>query len=442
MNNITVSTNQKEKKAVQLIKGMKDILPDDQKYWTRVKQLMEDLAWSYRYQRIDTPMVEYTKLFNRSIGNHTDIVEKEMYSFKDKGNEDLSLRPELTAGVMRSYIEHGMINMTQPVKLFYFGPCFRYDRPQSGRQRQFNQVGFEAIGEASSIIDAQVINIGYKFLKNLSLPVVVDINSIGCPTCRQGFITALLDVVKGKKNQLCEDCKKRIVKNPLRILDCQEENCQKIYQDAPQQVDYLCEPCRTHFISTLEYLDDLDVKYNLNPKIVRGLDYYNRTSFEYNIESVEQTSQQLALGGGGRYDGLAEELGGRPTPAIGFALGVERIVRELKERDIKVAEEKNYDVFIAQLGQEARRKALGLMEKMIDADIAVAESMTKDGLKSQLELANKLNVKYTLILGQKEMVDGTVLIRDMEGGIQEVVDFNKTIQEVKKRLRARIDSNQ
>ncbi|PJA92912.1 MAG: histidine--tRNA ligase, partial [Candidatus Komeilibacteria bacterium CG_4_9_14_3_um_filter_37_5] len=293
----------------------------------------------------------------------------------------------------------------------------------------------------ASVIDAQIINIGYKFLKFLNLPVIVDINSLGCPTCRAAFVTALLETLKGKKNQLCEDCKRRIVKNPLRVLDCKEEGCQKVCQDTPQQVDYLCDPCRLHFISTLEYLDDLEVRYNLNPKIVRGLDYYTRTSFEYNIESTEEAGRQVALGGGGRYDGLAEELGGRPTPAIGFALGAERIVRELKERDIKVAEKKTYDIFIAQLGQEARKKSLGLLEKMLEADIAVAESMAKDSLKGQLELANKLNVKYTLILGQKEMVDGTVLIRDMEGGIQEVVDFNKTIIEVKKRLRGRLEGS-
>jgi len=427
----------KDKKAFQLIKGMKDIMPADQKYWQHVRNIINKLAHQFNYQRIDTPIAEATKLFSRSVGDQTDIVEKEMYSFKDRGDNNISLRPEMTAGVVRAYIEHGMVNLPQPVKLFYLGPCFRYDKPQSGRQRQFWQVGWEAIGEGSPILDAQIINLGYKFFKDLSLNVVVQINSLGCQECRPVYYEVLLDFLKGKKNSLCDDCKRRLNKKPLRVLDCKEENCQEITADAPQQVDHLCDDCRDHFVATLEYLDELEIVYNLNPKIVRGLDYYNRTCFEYTSQDNEGTKLN-ALGGGGRYDGLVEELGGRPTPAVGLAIGLERTVRELRHQDVKVPDVEGYDIFVAQLGKEARKKCLNLYENLLANDGRVAESFTKDGLKPQLELADKLAVKYTLILGQKEMIDGTILVRDMEGGIQEVVDFNKVIPEIKKRLKTRL----
>jgi len=426
----------KEKKAFQLVKGMKDIMPEDQKYWEGIRNLVKKLAYSYNYHRLDTPIVEATKLFKRSVGNLTDIVEKEMYSFVDMGNTDLTLRPELTAGVVRAYIEHGMINQPQPVKFYYLGQCFRYGKPQSGRQRQFWQIGFEAIGDGAAIIDAQMINLGYKFFNNLNLPVVVQINSLGCLECRPHYYEVLLDFLKGKKNQLCEDCKRRVNKNPLRVLDCKEEGCQQLVADAPQQVDYLCDDCRNHLVEVLEYLDEMEIVYSLNPQIVRGLDYYTRTAFEYFLPDKEEV-RQGALGGGGRYDGLVEELGGRPTPAVGLAIGIERTIKELKAADIKVPEPEKYQVFLAQLGKEARKKCLNLHEQLLDAGITVVESFSKDGIKPQLELADKLGVDYTLILGQKEMIDGTILIRDMEGGIQETVDFNKTVLEIKKRLKAK-----
>jgi len=429
-------TAKKEKKAFKLIKGMKDIMPIDQKYWDYLRKIMNRLSFDYNYDRIDTPMAEFTKLFKRSVGDHTDIVEKEMYSFEDLGGEKISLRPEVTAGVVRAYIEHGMVNQPQPVKFFYMGPCFRYDKPQAGRQRQFWQIGFEAIGDEAPVIDAQVINMGYKLLSKLHLPSVVQINSLGCKECRPNYHEVLLDFLKGKKNQLCEDCKRRVNKNPLRVLDCKEEGCQEIIADVPQQVDYLCDDCRTHFVSVLEYLDELEIVYNLNPKIVRGLDYYTRTCFEYTLQDADETRQGV-LGGGGRYDGLVEELGGRPTPAVGLAMGVERIIRELKRLDTRVPEVKKYDIFVAQLGKEARKKGVTLYEELLQENLKVVESFSKDGIKAQLELANKLGVIYTLILGQKEIVDNTILIRDMENGIQETVDFAKVVTSIKKRLKAK-----
>jgi histidyl-tRNA synthetase len=429
-------TAEKVKKAFKLIKGMKDVMPMDQKYWNYLRKVMNKLAHNYNYDRIDTPIVEFTNLFKRSVGNYTDIVEKEMYSFEDKGEEKITLRPEMTAGVVRAYIQHGMVNQTQPVKFFYMGQCFRYDKPQAGRQRQFWQIGYEAIGEEAPIIDAQLINIGYSLLKTLHLPAIVQINSLGCMECRPLYHEVLLDFLKSKKKQLCEDCKRRVSKNPLRVLDCKEEGCQNAIADAPQQVDHLCDDCRTHFVSVLEYLDELEIVYNLDPKIVRGLDYYTRTCFEYTLEDADE-SRQSVLGGGGRYDGLVEELGGRPTPAVGFAMGVERIIRELRRQDIKVPEIKKYDVFVAQLGKEARKKCITLYEELLKDGVKVVESFSKDGIKTQLELANKMGVTYTIIIGQKEIVDGTALIRDMENGIQETVDFAKVVSNIKKRLKTK-----
>lgn len=422
-----------KKKTIQLVKGMKDILPEDQKYWRYLHSLVESLAQQYSFKMIQTPILEPTELFNRALGNTGDVVEKEMYSFKDAGDENLTLRPEGTAGVARAYLEHGMINQPQPVKLYYFGPFFRRDRPQAGRYRQFHQAGFEVIGEQDPVVDAQVILIAYKLYTKLQLPVVVEINSIGCAECRPEYEKLLKDYFRKVKNKLSELSQARLAKNPLRILDSKEAEDQEIIKGAPQQIDSLCESCKKHFILVLEYLDELEVPYNLNHTIVRGLDYYNRTAFEFFLVSEDERSQS-ALGGGGRYDGLITQLGGQATPAVGFAVGLERFINVIRERDLKVPDYPGIDVFLAQLGVDARKKALKLFENLYANDVRVAEGFAKSGLKSQLEMANKMNAKYTLIIGQKELVDGTVMIRDMEGGIQEVVDYARAVEEIKKRL--------
>ncbi|TSC95348.1 MAG: histidyl-tRNA synthetase [Parcubacteria group bacterium Athens1014_10] len=422
-------------KIPQLLRGMKDILPEDQKYWDLILDKAIKLAKDNGFKKIETPIIEETSLFKRGVGMETDIVEKEMFSFIDQGGEKVSLRPEATASVARAYIEHGMFNLPQPVKLYYYGPFFRYNRPQSGRQRQFYQFGLEVLGNALPVIDAQIILFSYVFYKEIGLETEININSLGCNTCRERYKKVLLNYLKPKKNFLCSSCQSRYLKNPLRVLDCKEEKCHEVTFKVPQIVDYLCDSCKNHFIKVLEYLDEVEVPYVLNSRLVRGLDYYCRTIFEIFPKSAEEkeSSGQLALGGGGRYDYLVKMLGGRETAASGVAFGIERIISKLKEKEI-VFEEIKPQIFIAQLGEEARKKCLKIFEDLRKEGVLMSESLSKEGLRGQLEMADKLGVKFTLILGQEEILNETVIIRDMENGVQEVVDLKKIVKEVKKRL--------
>jgi len=421
-------------KTPQLLKGFKDILPADQPYWRFIKKTAENFALGYGFEEIGLPILEETSLFIRSIGKQTDIVEKEMFSFADKNDGNVSLRPEFTASVARAYINHGMINLPQPVKLYYFGPVFRREKPQAGRQRQFHQLGFEVIGDNSPILDAQLIAIAYNFFDQIGLKdVSIQVNSIGTPESRKVYKEELTNYYKAKRKILCEDCKNRLVRNPLRLLDCKVESCQSLRAEAPQIVDWLDDESKDHFMKVINYLDEMDIPYILNPYLVRGLDYYTKTVFEI-WPAEQEAGSQTALGGGGRYDGLISLLGGRPTPAAGFSPGVERIISYLKEHEIKIPAEPAAKIFLAQIGDQAKVKALKLFEQLRRNDIAVMENFTKDGLKPQLELANKNQIRYVLILGQKEVVDGTVLVRDMESGVQEIIDFNKAVTEMRKKL--------
>lgn len=418
--------------SVQTLKGMHDLLPTDAPLWDFFVDKVKVFAQSYDYSRIEPPILEDVKIFSRSIGEGTDIVDKEMYTFIDKGGDHIALRPEYTASIARSYIQHGMFSLPQPVKLYYVGPAFRHDNPQYGRFRQFYHFGYEVLGDRHPVVDAQLIILVYKLYSELGLPVTVSINSIGDQACRPQYIANLVEYVKAKKSQLCEVCKGRIEKNPLRILDCKEPGCQRVVEEAPQIVDWLCVECREHFVKVLEFLDELEVPYVLNPRLVRGLDYYSRTTFEF--FSAEEGDQQLALGGGGRYDGLVEELGGRPTPAVGYAGGIERVLQKIKERGVISPVVAKPVVYLAQLGNEARKYCLGIFDDLRKGGIIVAENFSKDGLAAQLEAAGKLHVRFTLILGQKEILDKTIIIRDMESGVQEIVDLAKIVGEVKKRI--------
>lgn len=420
------------------LRGMKDVLFDEYKYWDLVIKKASDLSNIYGFKRIDTPIMEKLDLFERSTGRETDIVSKEMYAFVDKSGDHVALRPEATPGLVRTYIEHGMFNLPQPVKMFWLGPLFRHEKPQTGRQRQFSQYDLEVFGENSPVADAQLILIAYNFFSELQIDVQVQVNSIGCKECRAEYGKKLVDYYKerGRRAKLCVDCKKRLVKNPLRLLDCKEPGCQPVREDAPQIVDWLCDGCRDHFIKVLEYLDELDIPYNLNPFLVRGLDYYNRTVFEFYTAGEEEDAdkRQSALGGGGRYDELVESMGGRPTPACGLAVGLERVVSKIKEKNIPIKEENDNLVFLAQLGEQAKRKAFALFEELRKTGFKARQAFTKDNLKAQLEEADRLGAKYTLILGQKELLDGTIILRDMESGTQEVIDYKKINFELNKRI--------
>lgn len=420
------------KKVLQSVRGFRDIMPSERSAWAFVENTCRKAAEAYGFQFLDLPLVEPTGLFERGIGRATDIVEKEMFSFEDKGGDSLTLRPEMTAGMARAYIEHGLINQPQPIKWYGLGPVYRYQRPQYGSQREFHQWSCEAFGEEHPVMDAQIMIMVANVFEELGLPVTLQVNTIGDNECRPIYRKALLDYYRPHRKDLCEDCLARITKNPLRLLDCKEEKCQELKAEAPQFVDHLCNACQKHFEKIIEYLDELDVPYVLNPHVVRGLDYYTRTVFE--VWSSDDDRGRTALGGGGRYDGLLEQIGGRPTPAVGMALGLERIIIKMKEQGVKIPPLPRADVYIAQLGEPAKRKAMKLFEDLRRAGIKVTANFAKDGLKAQMEAAAKLNVRYTLIIGQKEMVDHTIIIRDMEAGMQEVYDFRRALPEISKKL--------
>jgi histidyl-tRNA synthetase len=432
------ATKQRKTLKPQLLRGMRDILPADSLAWRHVMNVIDRIGQTYGFQFIFPPIAERTSLFQRSLGSATDVVSKEMYSFVDQGGDHISLRPEFTAGIARSYIEHGMLNLPQPVKLMTSGPCFRHERPQAGRFRQFWQFGFETIGDAQPLVDAELIVLSAAIYQSLGIDVVVQINSIGTPHSRERYKDVLLDYYKTKKRQLCADCQKRLTKNPLRVLDCKVPTCQQITQEAPQIIDYLDEESREHFVHVLEYLDESEITYALNPHLVRGLDYYTRTVFE--VWAADDEAGQNALLAGGRYDGLIEYLGGRSTPACGMAVGLDRTVAKLQALHLDLPVEV-IDVFVAQLGESARKKALRLFEDLRRAGFAVSQQFTKNGLKPQLAMAAKLQAKFVVILGQKEIIDRTVIIRDMENGAQEIVDARKIVKELERRLERAANSS-
>lgn len=436
----------KLKERPQLVKGMKDILPADQPYWDAMRKAMQEIARQYSFERIDIPVVEDVVLFTHGIGKQTDIVEKEMYAFVDQGGQNLALRPEFTAGIARAYLEHGMNVWPQPVKLYATGPVFRHDKPQEGRYRQHYQISFEVIGEGKPAVDAQLMFVGYKFLKSVGLTPLLHINSIGCLVCRPTFKEQLIEYYRSKRSALCEDCKRRLTKNPLRVLDCKQEPCQQLKSKAPHIVDALCEGCQSHFMGVLDFLDELDIPYQHNPHLVRGLDYYTRTVFEFYAvkdempeENGEKSVAPIALGGGGRYDYLIEMFGGQNAPAAGLALGMERVVLAMRSREaagavLPIEKKRPVDIFVAQLGDAAKRQAMLLYEDLLTEKFSVAEMFVKDSLKGQLEIAHKMGVPLTLILGQQELIDGTIIIRNMEGGEQEVVDRKKLVTILHKKL--------
>ncbi len=424
--------------------GMHDILPEEQNYFDKIYSVCENVVNFHNFKKIETPILEYTDLFSKGTGVGSEIVQKQMFSLRTKGGDSLTLRPEFTPGIVRSYLEHGMQNLPQPVKLYSQGPVFRYEHPQAGRYRQFHQFNLEVIGDQSAVVDSQVIQIFYSILQELKLKnLVVEINSIGDSQCRPYYKKLLVSYFKAREQALCLDCRRRLRENPLRILDCKEEKCRRIASQAPQIIDHLCDECHRHFKEVLEFLDEVQLPYRLNPYLVRGLDYYTKTVFEIFQETPDKTplpegtepAPRIALAGGGRYDGLVKLLGGEATRACGGAMGVERVVSVLKGKEIKFAESYNPSVFLAQIGNMAKKKSMKLLEDLRKARVQVGESFGKDSLKAQLKMADKLGVKYTLLLGQKEVLEGTIIIRDMKTGRQDSVKFDRAVKEVEKRLK-------
>lgn len=428
-----VETQKRAKKLpmIQRVKGMEDILPQDQKYWDFIQETAFKIAKNFNYQRIETPILEQTEIFSRGTGASSEIVQKQMYSFKTKGDENVTLRPEATPGVVRAFIQNGFHTLPQPLKLFYFGPMFRYEHSQAGRKRQFYQLGFEIFSEKDAIADAQIIQLSLLLYEKLGLDVSLQINSIGCLNCRKKFIKILTDFCQKNKKEICSDCQERLELNPLRILDCKNEKCQEILLSAPQIIEYLCPDCHKHFGKVLEYLDEIEVVYNLNPKLVRGLDYYTKTVFE-----IFPKKENIALAGGGRYDYLVEMLGGKNTPAIGVSFGIERIVSALKEKNPCFLNSlEKTDVFLVHLGEEARKKCFKLYGELQAKKIKTKEAFSKTNIKTQLGLASEEKTKFAIIIGEKEVFDNIAILRDMENGSQEVIPFEKVIEEVKRRLK-------
>ena len=424
------------KVKLQSLSGMHDILPESQLYLKRIQKSIENTTKYYSFESIDVPVVEYAEVFSKGAGAASDIVEKEMYTFKTKGGDLVALRPEFTPGIARAYIEHGMHNQPQPIKLWTIGPCFRHDRPQKGRYRQFLQASLEVLGDKSASIDGQVIQMSYDILKDLGFKNInIEVNSIGDAECRPYFKKIIANYFKSRKSSLCSDCQRRLKENPLRILDCKEEKCQQVKAGAPQTIEHLCENCHAHFKQVLEFLDELELPYSLNPYLVRGLDYYTKTVFEIS-EKSEVGAQYGALASGGRYDGLLKILGGRETPAFGAGIGVSRIMELMMEKEIKVVKkEEKIDIFLAQLGQLAKRKSLKLFEEFRDAKIPVAESFSKDSLRAQLKSADKMGARWVLIFGQKEALEDFITLRDMKTGVQKEIKLNKVVSEMKSKIK-------
>lgn len=426
----------RKKRQLQPLRGMKDLHPKDAKYWRTVYRASEQLADAYNFTYMEVPVLEDSNLFVRSIGKGTDVIDKEMYIFGDKDGSSVGMRPEFTAGFARSYITHGMQAEPQPVKVWTSGSLFRHDRPQAGRYREFRQFDCETIGVRDAAVDSELIVVAYNYLKDLGIDTHVRINSIGSPEDRANYVIELTAYLRSKRSYLSDLSKKRINKNPLRVLDSKEPEDQEIIEDAPQIIDWLSDDSKKFFMRVLEYLDHLEVPYILDPTLVRGLDYYTDTVFEF-YRADEEASSQGALGGGGRYDLLIEQLGGQPTPAAGFALGLDRVVLALKDLKAKTTKHtpKKAPIYFAQLGEQARQHALRLIEDLRQENIITHHNLGKSSLKSQLELANKHEVSHTLILGQKEVLDGTIIIRDMDSGIQEIIDQGKILKEVQKLLK-------
>ena len=404
-------------------RGTKDITPKDVYKWHYVEKKFREICALYGYEEIRTPIFEHTEVFARSVGDTTDVVQKEMYSFTDRGDRQLSLKPEGTAGVIRSFIENKMYADTQPTKLYYITPCFRYERPQAGRQRQFHQFGIEVLGSDGPSVDAEVISLAVQFfnemgLKNLS----VNINSVGCPTCREEYNRKLKEYLDKKVDVLCETCLERKDKNPMRVIDCKNPHCKENLQDIPFMIDHLCEDCKDHFDKLQTYLKEMDINYVVDKTIVRGLDYYKKTAFEIISNDI---GSQSTVCGGGRYDGLVEMLGGpKGISGIGFALGAERLLLTLENNNIEIENPKSTDIYIATIGDAAKTKSFKLIKDLRTNHISADNDHLDKSLKAQFKYSDKLNAKYTVVIGDDELANDTATLKNMKTSEQTTIKLS------------------
>ena len=404
---------------IQKLKGTRDILPGEIEKWQYLEKTAKDVFGKYGYEEIRVPIIEKTELFQRGVGNDTDVVQKEMYVFEDKAKRSIALRPEGTAGVVRSYIENGMSSLPSPIKLWYAMPMYRYENVQKGRQREFHQIGAELFGSSSYLADVEMIQMIDSYLKELNIKdVELRINSIGCKKCRQDYLEALKDFIKPNLDKYCEVCKTRFEKNPMRILDCKEETCKKLNENAPRTIDYLCNECKEHFENLKTMLDELKISYTVDTGIVRGLDYYTKTVFEF-VSKIDG----LTVVGGGRYDGLVEELGGEKTPAIGFGTGVERLLDVFENNNPDFNQKEELKLYIAYIGKEANLYSTKLVQSLRKQGIYVEKDIMERSLNAQFKYANKKNAKYVVTIGDNEIKTGKAELKEMATGESKIIDI-------------------
>lgn len=410
-------------------RGTKDILPDTVGDWNYVEGKIRELCRRFGYSEIRTPIFEHTELFQRGIGEGTDVVDKEMYTFTDRGERSITLRPENTASAVRAYLQNKLYAQSNLVKLFYIGSMFRYDRPQAGRMREFHQFGVEALGEANPAVDAEVILLAMNLLEGLGLKdLELSINSVGCPKCRSKYRTMLQDFFRDKLEDLCEDCRSRFERSPLRILDCKKDSDKPYMADAPKITDCLCEECAEHFAKLKELLTSAGISFTHDPRLVRGLDYYTKTAFEIKYPPL---GAQSAVAGGGRYDGLIEEMGGNPTPAVGFATGLERLLLALESQNLLPEKNRSVDAYVVALGEAAQAEGFKLLNSLRQQGLSAAMDFAGRSMKAQMKQANKLGAKYSVILGEDEIAEGVVMLRSMEDSSQAKVPMNQVAEKIK-----------
>lgn len=410
-------------------RGTKDILPDTVGDWNYVEGEIRELCRRFGYSEIRTPIFEHTELFQRGIGEGTDVVDKEMYTFTDRGERSITLRPENTASAVRAYLQNKLYAQSNLVKLFYIGSMFRYDRPQAGRMREFHQFGVEALGEANPAVDAEVILLAMNLLEGLGLKdLELSINSVGCPKCRSKYRTMLQDFFRDKLEDLCDDCRSRFERSPLRILDCKKDSDKPYMADAPKITDCLCEECADHFAKLKELLTSAGISFTHDPRLVRGLDYYTKTAFEIKYPPL---GAQSAVAGGGRYDGLIEEMGGNPTPAVGFATGLERLLLALESQNLLPEKNRSVDAYVVALGETAQAEGFKLLNSLRQQGLSAAMDFAGRSMKAQMKQANKLGAKYSVILGEDEIAEGVVMLRSMEDSSQAKVPMNQVAEKIK-----------